>query len=64
MTLHDFICSTYNALLDADWHMSEIDGMDMPGYFRVRAWQARKGVEHNEPKPGYIDTVWPSMRSK
>ncbi|MBE5799349.1 MAG: hypothetical protein E7321_05290 [Clostridiales bacterium] len=61
MTLSDYIFSTYNALLDAGWRMHEIDQMDMIGYMKVRAWKARKEAE---PKPAYIDEVWPSLRPR
>ena len=41
--------------------MGEIDQMDMLGYWRVRAWKARKDKESNktEAKKAYIDEVWP-----
>lgn len=37
--------------------MHEIDGMDMLGFLRLRAWYARK-EEQIKPKPAYIDEVW------
>lgn len=35
--------------------MHEIDGMDMIGFMKIRAWEARK---EREPKKRYIDEVW------
>lgn len=62
MTLPDFIYSTYNSLLEGGWRMQEIDSMDMLGFLRIRAWNARKAKKKAAPKPGYIDTVWPSLK--
>jgi len=42
--------------------MQEIDSMDMPGFLRIRAWDARRNKKKNIPKPGFIDTVWPSLK--
>ena len=42
--------------------MQEIDSMDMLGFLRIRAWNARKAKKKATPKPGYIDTVWPSLK--
>ena len=42
--------------------MDEIDRMDMPGFLSVRAWQARPNKKKSEPKPGFIDTVWPRVK--
>ena len=39
-----------------------IDSMDMLGFLRIRAWNARKAKKKAAPKPGYIDTVWPSLK--
>lgn len=41
--------------------MNEIDQMDMLGFLRVRAWDARQDVKKKQPKPAYIDQVWPNM---
>ena len=61
MTLPDYIYSTYNTLLKDGWHMKDIDEMDMVGYLRVRAWDARR--QHAKAQPVarrvYIDEVWP-----
>lgn len=38
--------------------MHEIDGMDMLGYLKIRAWEAKKDKKKNEPKRMYIDEVW------
>ena len=53
---------TYNNLLDAGWRMADIDGMDMLGYLRVRAWNAHKKREKEKPKPMTIDQVWPGLK--
>ena len=43
--------------------MREIDDMDMLGFLRIRAFNARKQhKEKNEPKLGYIDSVWPGLK--
>ena len=42
--------------------MDEIDRMDMPGFFRVRAWKANHERIRTAPRPGYIDEVWPNMK--
>ena len=41
--------------------MQEIDGMDMLGFLKIRAWDARKEKEKKKAKPSYIDQVWPSL---
>lgn len=38
--------------------MNEIDGMDMMGFLKIRAWEARKGKKKSEPERTYIDRVW------
>ena len=38
--------------------MHEIDGMDMGGYLKIRAWEARKEKKQAAPKRMYIDEVW------
>ena len=53
---------TYNNLLDAGWRMADIDGMDMLGYLRLRAWNAHKKREKEKPKPMTIDQVWPGLK--
>ena len=61
MTLPDFIYSTYNSLLEGGWHMQEIDGMDMLGFLRLRAWSARREKTKKEPRHTTIDAVWPGL---
>ena len=51
LTLPEFIYSTYNSLLESGWRMDEIDRMDMPGFFRVRAWKASRGGETKRAPP-------------
>lgn len=42
--------------------MSEIDRMDMLGFLRVRAWAAQQAAIKEQPKPAYIDQVWPNLK--
>ena len=62
MTLPEFIYSTYNSLLENGWKMSDIDEMDMLGYFRIRAWKAQHEKEKKVPRQRYIDEVWSNMK--
>ena len=62
LTLPDFIYSTYNSLLDSGWRMDEIDRMDMPGFLRVRAWNARREQDKMKPRRRFIDEVWPGVK--
>jgi hypothetical protein len=52
----------YNDLLDNQWHMNDIDGMDVIGFLRLRAWKAGRGKKERAPKRAYIDEVWGSGR--
>lgn len=51
---------TYNNLLDAGWHMREIDDMDMLGFWEVRAWKANSEHKTTSASDGkvYLDDVW------
>jgi len=40
--------------------MQEIDGMDMLGFLRLRAWDTQREQRSLEPKTAFIDEVWPS----
>ena len=42
--------------------MREIDEMDMLGFLRLRAWDARRENKKKEPKKSYIDLVWPNVK--
>ena len=42
--------------------MSEIDVMDMLGFLRIRAWNASRRNKKKEPKPRFIDEVWPQLK--
>ena len=42
--------------------MREIDEMDMLGFLKIRAWNARKEQKKKEPKRAYIDEVWPNLK--
>ena len=44
--------------MKAGWTMSDIDGMDMIGCLKIRAWEARKEKKKNAPKKAYIDEIW------
>lgn len=63
MTLPDLVYRSYNDLLDAGWRMAEIDEMDMPGFWKIRAWKARrehaKTPEAGAARRAYIDEIWP-----
>ena len=39
--------------------MNDIDGMDMLGFFKVRAWVANRANAVKAPKRRFIDEVWP-----
>ena len=62
LTLPEFIYSTYNSLLESGWRMDEIDRMDMPGFLKIRAWNARQEQKKKEPRQRYIDEVWSSLK--
>ena len=62
LTLPDFIYSTYNSLLEGGWRMKEIDEMDLPGFLRIRAWNAKRKRTAAKPKKNFIDKVWPGVR--
>ena len=61
LTLPEFIYSTYNSLLESGWRMDEIDCMDMPGFLKMRAWNAKQEQKKKEPRQRYIDEVWSSL---
>ena len=42
--------------------MADIDGMDMLGYLKVRAWKAKREHEKKQPVRRYIDEVWGNMQ--
>ena len=42
--------------------MREIDEMDILGYLKVRAWKSNQKNEKADPKPRYIDEVWPGLK--
>ena len=42
--------------------MQEIDGMDMLGFLRLRAWDARREHVSQEAKAAFIDQVWPNVK--
>ena len=42
--------------------MREIDEMELLGFLRVRAWNAKKKQEKEKPRRTTIDTVWPGLK--
>lgn len=60
--LPEFIYSTYNSLLESGWRMDEIDRMDMPGFLKIRAWNAKQEQKKKEPRQRYIDEVWSGLK--
>ena len=42
--------------------MREIDEMDMLGFLRLRAWDARRENKKKEAQKSYIDLVWPNVK--
>ena len=41
--------------------MKEIDEMDMLGFLQMRAWDAGREHDNQEPKAAFIDQVWPNI---
>ena len=54
----NFKTQKYNSLLESGWRMDEIDHMDMPGFLKIRAWNAKREQEKKAPRQRYIDEVW------
>ncbi len=44
--------------------MKEIDEMDMPGFLRIRAWNASREKTKSAPKARYIDEVWGNLKPR
>ena len=42
--------------------MAEIDQMDMLGFLKIRAWNAKREQKKKEPKRAFIDEVWASVQ--
>ena len=42
--------------------MREIDDMDMLGFLKIRAFNAKKQDEKKRPRQRYIDEVWPDLK--
>ena len=42
--------------------MNEIDRMDMPGFLKIRAWNAKREQEKKAPRQRYIDEVWAELK--
>ena len=42
--------------------MTEIDQMDMLGFLKLRAWNARREKTKKAPKQAYIDEVWANLK--
>ena len=41
--------------------MDEIDRMDMPGFLKIRAWNAKREQEKKASRQRYIDEVWTNL---
>ena len=41
--------------------MAEIDQMDMLGFLKLRAWNARREKTKKEPRRKFIDEVWTEL---
>ena len=48
--------------MESGWRFDDIDRMDMLGFLRIRAWDARREQKKKEPKRTYIDQVWPDLK--
>ena len=48
--------------LESGWRMDEIDRMDMPGFLKIRAWNAKQEQKKRKPRQRYIDEVWSSLK--
>ena len=55
-------CEQTDSLLESGWRMDEIDRMDMPGFLKIRAWNAKREQEKKAPRQRYIDEVWAEMK--
>lgn len=44
------------------WRMMEIDEMDMLGFLRLRACDARREQEKKKLRHRFIDEVWPGVK--
>ena len=44
------------------WRMKEIDEMDMLGFLRLRAWDAKREAEKKKTRHRFIDEVWPGVK--
>lgn len=42
--------------------MDEIDRMDIPGFLKIRAWNANREQEKKAPRQRYIDEVWTELK--
>ena len=54
LTLPEYVYATYNELMKNGWRMKEIDEMDMLGFLRLRAWDARREAEKKKPRQRFI----------
>ena len=48
--------------MESGWRFDDIERMDMLGFLRIRAWNARREHKKQEPKRAYIDQVWPDLK--
>ncbi len=55
LTLLEYVYATYNELMKNGWRMKEIDEMDVLGFLRLRAWNAKREHEKKKPRQRFID---------
>jgi hypothetical protein len=48
--------------MESGWRFDEIDRMDMIGFLKIRAWNARREQRKKAPKRAFIDEVWPDLK--
>jgi hypothetical protein len=48
--------------MESGWRFHEIDQMDMIGFLRIRAWNARRAQKKKEPKRAFIEEVWSGLK--
>lgn len=42
--------------------MKENDEVDMPGFLRIRAWNAQRERDKKTPRQKFIDEVWTNVK--
>ena len=62
LTLPEYVCAACNELMKNGWRMKEIDEMDIPGFLRLRAWDAGGNMKRKPPRQHFIDEVRPGVK--